>query len=102
LKESGDKVPPGDREAVEQAMAALKGVLGSEDPAQIKAKQDALAQASMKIGEAIYKAQTGPGPEAGPQQGAQPGSGGGQADGDKVVDADFEEVDDNKKRSSGD
>jgi molecular chaperone DnaK len=103
LKESGDKVPPGDREAVEQAMAALKGVLGSEDPAQIKAKQDALAQASMKIGEAIYKAQTGPGPEAGPQPGAQPGSGGGgQADGDKVVDADFEEVDDNKKRSSGD
>jgi molecular chaperone DnaK len=101
LKESGDKVPPGDREAVEQAMAALKGVLGSEDPAQIKAKQDALAQASMKIGEAIYKAQTGPGPEAGPQPGAQPG-GGGQAEGDKVVDADFEEVDDNKKRGSGD
>ncbi|MGH7036315.1 MAG: Hsp70 family protein, partial [Stellaceae bacterium] len=101
LKESGDKVPPGDREAVEQAMAALKGVLGSEDPAQIKAKQDALAQVSMKIGEAIYKAQTGPGPEAGPQPGAQQG-GGGQAEGDKVVDADFEEVDDSKKRSSGD
>jgi molecular chaperone DnaK len=101
LKESGDKVPPGDREAVEQAMAALKGALGSEDPAQIKAKQDALAQASMKIGEAIYKAQTGPGPEAGPQPGAQHQGGGGQAEGDKVVDADFEEVDDNKKRSSG-
>ena len=103
LKESGDKVPPGDREAVEQAMAALKGVLGSEDPGQIKAKQDALSQASMKIGEAIYKAQTGPGPEAGPQPGAQQPGGGeaGQAGGDKVVDADFEEVDD-KKRSSGD
>jgi len=100
LKESGDKIPAGDREAVEQAVAALKGVIGGDDAAQIKAKQDALAQASMKIGEALYKTQAGPGAEAGPQPGAQPG-GGGQAGGDKVVDADFEEVDD-KKRSSGD
>ncbi len=101
LKEAGDKVPAGDREAVEQAIAALKGVTGGDDAAQIKAKHEALAQVSMKIGEAMYKAQAASGAEGGPQAGGpQPGASGGDG-GDKVVDADFEEVDD-KKRGSGD
>jgi molecular chaperone DnaK len=57
LRESGDKVPQGDREPVEQAIQALKDTLGGEDAGQIKAKTEALAQLSMKIGEALYKAQ---------------------------------------------
>src|SRR5579863_3455294 len=102
LKEAGDKIPAAERNAVEQAIAALKGVTGGEDVGEIKAKTEALAQVSMKIGEAMYKAQAAPGAEAGPQAGGpQAGAGGSGGGNDKVVDADFEEVDDNKKRGSG-
>src|SRR5207302_7830842 len=101
LNESGDKVPQADRDAVQQAMQGLKDTLGSEDAGQIKAKTEALAQVSMKLGEALYKAQQaeqagageGSGSSGGPSHGASGGS-------DKVVDADFEEVDDQKKRGS--
>jgi molecular chaperone DnaK len=101
LKEAGDKVPANERQAVEQAIAALKSVTGGEDVGEIKSKTEALAQISMKIGEAMYK-QTAPGADAGPQAGGpQAGGGGGAAGGgnDKVVDADFEEVDDKKRGS---
>ena len=105
LKESGDKVPAGDKQAVEQAIAALKGVTASEDVGDIRSKTEALAQVSMKIGEAMYKQQGAPGGETGPQADAGAGAGqGGASSGagdEKVVDADFEEVDENKKRGSG-
>jgi molecular chaperone DnaK len=100
LNESGDKVPQSDRDPVQQAIQALKDTLGSEDAAQIKAKTEALAQASMKLGEALYKAQQAEqagGGDGGPAGGAPQGGPGGN---DKVVDADFEEVDDQKKRGS--
>jgi molecular chaperone DnaK len=102
LNEAGDKVSQGDRDSVQQAIQALKDTLGSDDVAQIKAKTEALAQASMKVGEALYKAQqaeqAGAG-EGGPPPGDTRAGGGGAND--KVVDADFEEVDDQKKRGSG-
>jgi molecular chaperone DnaK len=100
LGEAGDKVAASDREAVQSAVQALKDTLASEDSEQIKAKTEALAQVSMKLGEAMYKAQQGAGGETpgGPQGG--PGAGAGGAGGDNVVDADFEEVDDQKKRGS--
>jgi molecular chaperone DnaK len=100
LRENSEKIPQGDREAVEQAIQALKDTLGGEDAEQIKSKTETLAQVSMKIGEALYKAEqaqagTGdPGAAGGPHDGAASGGG------DKVVDADFEEVDDQKKRGS--
>src|SRR5438477_859105 len=101
LSEAGDKVAEADKDAVQQAIQALKDTLGSDNAEQIKAKTEALAQASMKVGEALYKAQqaqqAGAG-EGGPSSGGP--SSGGQASGgaagggsDKVVDADFEEVD---------
>jgi molecular chaperone DnaK len=110
LKEAGDKVAAGDKEAVEGAIAALKAEMDSENADTIKAKTDALLQALMKVGEAMYKAAA----EQGGGQGAGPGGdGGGQAGGDaggaqggssggdeKVVDADFEEVDDRKGKSA--
>jgi molecular chaperone DnaK len=104
LQEAGDKVPAGDREPVQSAIQALKDVLDSEDVEQIKAKTEALGQLAMKLGEAMYRAQQAPGGDGGPQGGAgpaagQPGGAGGPG-GDKVVDADFEEVDDQKKRGS--
>jgi molecular chaperone DnaK len=93
LVEHGDKVDAAEKAAVESAIAELKTALTSEDAAQIKAKTDALAQAAMKIGEAMYKAsqETGAAPE-GEQASAKPEEG--------VVDADFEEVDDDKKKKS--
>jgi len=100
LQEAGDKVPAGDRDAVQSALQALKDVSGSDDAAQIKAKTEALAQASMKLGEALYKAQQGAGDAGGPSGGAGPGGGAGPAGDDNVVDADFEEVDDQKKHRS--
>src|SRR5690349_4358387 len=90
LKEYGSKVPEGERKAIENAMADLKEALKGEDADAIQAKTNALAQASMKLGEALYK----------PQDGAQPGAGepGAQAQGEPgkkedVVDAEFTEVD---------
>ena len=105
LSEAGDKVPAGDRDAVQSAIQAVKDVMAGEDAEQIKAKTEALAQVAMKLGEAMYKAQQAGGGDAGggPQGGAGPGAGaspGGGAGSDKVVDADFEEVDDQKKRGS--
>ncbi|MDF3075140.1 MAG: dnaK [Alphaproteobacteria bacterium] len=96
LAEFGDKVGPEDKAAVEGAIEALKAVTGSEDVADIKAKTDALAQASMKLGEAMYKAQQASAEQPQPDAGA---AGGDQqkAGDDKVVDADFEEVKDDKK-----
>src|SRR5207302_7172473 len=105
LEEAGDKVPAGDREAVQSAVQALKDSLTSEDAEQIKAKTEALGQVAMKLGEALYKAQAESGgepPQGGPGSGAGAtggGPGGGHGN-DKVVDADFEEVDDQKKRGS--
>jgi molecular chaperone DnaK len=97
LKEYGDKVGAGDKAAIEQAVAELRGVLDGADVETIKARTDALAQASMKLGEAMYKAQAetdGPGVD----DGAGGGRDGGADDG--VVDADFEEVDDDQKKSA--
>ena len=91
LAENGDKIPPGDKTAIEQAIAALKTSLESENASDIAAKTQALVQASMKIGEALYGG-AGPGGD---------GEGGGaNADQEGVVDADFEEVDGDSKRSA--
>jgi molecular chaperone DnaK len=95
LKDFGEKVPAGDKALVETAVADLKTALQGEDKDNIKQKVDALAQASMKLGEAMYQASQGQ--AAG---GAGPSTGAGGPD-DKVVDVDFEEVkDDDSKKSA--
>jgi len=87
LSEHGDKVGQDDRTAIENAIAAVKEAVKGDDPDDIQAKTQALAQASMKLGEAMYK-----------QSAEQPGAA-GAAEGkkDDVVDAEFTEVDDDKK-----
>ena len=98
LKENEGKIAPADRDAAQKAIDDLKAAMGSDDLAGIQAKTETLAQASMKIGEALYKAgqeQAASGGAAGAQGGGEAGAGG-----DKVVDADFEEVDDDKKKSA--
>ena len=104
LRENAEKVPQGDQDAAQQAIQAMKDALGSDDVGEIKTKTEALAQVSMKLGETLYKAQqeagqAGPG-DGGPSGPAQGGPGHGGSGDDKVVDADFEEVDDQKKRGS--
>jgi molecular chaperone DnaK len=94
LKEYGDKVPAGDKATVEAAVADLKGAIHGEDRDAIKQKVDALAQASMKLGEALYQSSQTGAAGAGPTA-STPG------DDDKVVDVDFEEVkDDDSKKSA--
>jgi molecular chaperone DnaK len=74
--------------------------LKSDNVDTIKAKTTALAQAAMKLGEALYGAQQpgAGGPDAGAGAGGEPKKDGGA--GDNVVDADFEEVKDDKKKSA--
>lgn len=89
LKENSDKISSADKDAIEQAISSLKGVVEGEDAEAIKEKTDALMQASLKLGEAMYKAQGAEAAAQGAQQGAP------EADApkdDNVVDADFEEV----------
>jgi molecular chaperone DnaK len=97
VKELGEKVAAGDKSKIEAAIAELKEAMTSDNVDTIKAKTTALAQAAMKLGEALYGAQpaggdAGPGAEAG---GTQKKNG---APGDDVVDATFEEVKDDKKK----
>lgn len=92
LKENADKVSSADKEAIESAITALKGVIEGDDAAAIKEKSDALMQASLKLGEAMYKAQgaaAGTGSAQGAEQGAPEAE---PKKDDNVVDADFEEV----------
>ncbi len=93
LTELGEKAPAGDKAEIEKAIEDLKSALGSEDPEAIKAKTQTLSQVSMKLGEEMYKQAQA--------EGAAPGAGhpGAEAD-DKVVDADFTEVDESQKKAS--
>ncbi|MGE0119255.1 MAG: molecular chaperone DnaK [Dongiaceae bacterium] len=96
LKEHGDKLAPGDRQLIETAVTELKSVKDGDDADAIKAKTDALAQASFKLGEAVYKSQQGAGDSGAPGAEGGDGADGGKGK-DGVVDADFEEVDENRK-----
>jgi molecular chaperone DnaK len=96
LKEYGDKVGGNEKSAIETDLAALKEAVAAEDVELIKAKTEALSQSSMKLGEAMYKASQEA--EAGEQAADAAGASGEK--GDDVVDADFEEVDDDKKKSA--
>ena len=95
LKENGDKISAADKTAIEDAVKALKTGVEAEDLAVIKEKTEALMQASLKLGEAMYKQQAeaaGAQSAAGADAGADAGASGQQNGDEKVVDADFEEV----------
>jgi molecular chaperone DnaK len=93
LKEHGAKVSDADKKAIEDASSALKESLKGEDIEDIKKKTETLVQASMKLGEAIYKAQQSAKPESRKDEGKESKD---KKD-DNVVDADFEEVKDEEK-----
>jgi molecular chaperone DnaK len=92
LKDFGDKVSEADKSAIEAAITALRSALEGEDAEAIKSRTDELMQASMKLGEAMYKAQ-----QEGAGAGGEAGHAGHQ---DDVIDADFKEVNDDKKKGA--
>jgi len=95
LAEHGSKIGDADRGAIENAIADLKEALKGDDADAIQQKTNTLAQTSMKLGEAMYKAQ-----QEGAAPGAQPGEGASSEKKEDVVDAEFTEVDDDKKKSA--
>ncbi len=96
LKEHGNKVSDADKKAIEDSSANLRNALKGTDVEEIKKKTQDLVQASMKLGEAIYKSQQGAKPEDAPKDAKKE-----DTKDDNVVDADFEEVkDENKEKSA--
>ncbi len=100
LKEHGDKLAAADRAEAEAALAAVRSAMEGEDAQALKTASERLSQAAMKIGEVMYKAEAAAS-EAGAAAAGSAGQGGGaSANGERVVDAEFEEVDEKKKKSS--
>ena len=93
LKENEGKVAAQDKGEAESAVAAARSAMEGSDLDALKQASERLSQSAMKIGEAMYKAQAAG--QDGP--GGGPAGGGGAAPDEKVVDAEFEEVDDKKK-----
>ncbi|WP_420960463.1 molecular chaperone DnaK [Brucella sp. IR073] len=93
LKDYGDKVSADDKKSIEDAIASLKTALEGDDAEDIKAKTQTLAEVSMKLGQAMYEAAQAA------ETGGDATAASDKADGD-VVDADYEEIDDDKKKSA--
>ena len=94
MAEHGDKVDPTTVEAIELSIKTLKEAMEGDDPEKIRARAQDLTEAAMKLGEAIYKSQAeadaaSAGGDAGPSD---------PADAD-VVDADFEDLGEDNKKS---
>ncbi len=90
IEEHGDKVDPSTVEAIELAVAALKDELETDNADKIKSGIQNVTEAAMKLGEAIYKAQTEEGEDEPAAADAAPGD-------DDIVDAEFEDLDDDKR-----
>ncbi|WP_171132622.1 MULTISPECIES: molecular chaperone DnaK [unclassified Ruegeria] len=90
IEDHGDKVDPSTVEAIELAVAALKDELETDNADKIKAGIQNVTEAAMKLGEAIYKAQSEEAEDEPAAADAAPGD-------DDIVDAEFEDLDDNKR-----
>jgi molecular chaperone DnaK len=94
LKEFGDKIDAAEKQKIEEKLAEMKKTMEGNDPEAMKKAGEELMQASHKLAEAVYaQSQAG----AGGEQGQAPGGQEAGPKGEKVVDADFEEVKDEKK-----
>ena len=91
LSEHSDKVDPSTVEAIELAMSPLEDALKGEDAGKIRSAIQNLTEAAMKLGEAIYKASQAEGGDA-DEEGPRP------VDDDDIVDADFEDLGNNKRK----
>jgi molecular chaperone DnaK len=89
LKEHGGGLNDADRRAIEDAIAALRTAMTGEDLGLIRQRSEALSQAATRLGEAVHR--------AGQDNTGRAGAGGGD---ERVVDAEFEDVEDPKRRAS--
>jgi len=96
LKENADKVPAAEKAEVEAALSEAKAAMQSQDTAAVAKATERLGKASMKMGEALYRAQQ----QAGSTQTEAGGPSQGPGGNEKVVDAEFEEVDPDRRRPS--
>ena len=97
LKEFGDKVSEQEKNAIENDIKTLKEAVASDDTDKIKSGLEALTQSSMKLGEAMYKAQQQDAPN--PNEPSDNSAAGSDQKNEKVVDAEFEEVKEDNKQS---
>jgi len=97
LKENGEKVPAAEKSEIEAAIAAAREAIEKQDADAVTQASERLGQAAMKMGEALYKAQA---EEKKAEEAAQGSGASGPGGSDKVVDAEFEEVDPNKRKPS--
>ena len=97
LKEFGDKVSEQEKNTIENDIKALKEAVASDDTGKIKSGLEALTQSSMKLGEAMYKAQQQDAPN--PNEPSDNTAAGSDQNNEKVVDAEFEEVKEDNKQS---
>ncbi|WP_423909466.1 molecular chaperone DnaK [Candidatus Spongiihabitans sp.] len=96
LDELGDKVEADEKQSIESAISELEEVLKEDDLETIKAKTEALTQASHKLAEQMYAQSQADQPGSGEPSEAESDS---SSEADDVVDAEFEEVDDEDKKS---
>ena len=94
LKEHGDKITAEEKKAIETGIADLKKSLEEKNAEDIKKKTQNLIQVSMKLGEAVYKSQQKPEAKAEDKKDSKP------EDKDNIVDADFEDVKEDKEKSA--
>ena len=95
LEEHGDKVDPSTVEAIELAVSALEESMDSEDAGKIKSGIQNVTEAAMRLGEAIYKSQA----ETEDGDAAEPADASEDKSDDEILDADFEDLDDDQKRA---
>ena len=95
LSEHGDKIDATEKAAIESQIADLREAIAAEDAEAIETRMEQLGQSSMKLGEAMYKAEQQAG--AGAASAEEPAAGAKADEPDNVVDADFEEVEDDRK-----
>ena len=95
LKDAGDGVSAQDRGEAEAAINAARSAVEANELEAIKSATERLTQVAMRVGEAMYKAQAEAGAGAG-----DAGSDHAGPNGEKIVDADFEDIDDNSKKSA--
>jgi molecular chaperone DnaK len=98
LKEHGDKLSAEDKEKIEADLQAARDAVGKEDTDAMKAATEALSQSAMKIGEIIYNQQQAQ--ASGAESGEANNSNEHQSSDDNVVDAEYEDLDNNKKKES--
>jgi molecular chaperone DnaK len=95
LKEHGSKISDTDKKTIETGMSDLRNALKGTDTEEVKKKTQTLVQSSMKLGEAIYKSQQKDAGKKGAQQNKS-SKGNNEQNKENVVDADFEEVKEDK------